>query len=112
MGVQPIDLQTMYSQISNVAKQVSHVEQGVQLAKSMQQADVVKTNTEQSKKVQQTGEDSKSAGVNQNGRNGASLQHKKSNNKDSQENPDEEKENSDKYRLKEDFLGQHIDITR
>ncbi|MBQ1949388.1 MAG: hypothetical protein II367_04445 [Treponema sp.] len=110
MGVQPIDLQTMYSQISNVAKQVSHVEQGIQLSKSMQQTDIVKANTEQAKKVQQTGEDSKSSSVNQNGRNGAAFQNKKK--KDSENPQPETQENSDKYRLKEDYLGQHIDITR
>ncbi len=110
MGVQPIDLQTMYSQLSNVAKQAAHLEQGVQLAKSMQQNDVVKINAEQAQKVQQTGEDSKASTVNQNGKNSSGFQ-KKKNNQHTEEQA-EEKDESDKYRLKEDFLGQHIDITR
>ena len=53
---------------------------------------------------------SKSSSVNQNGRNGAAFQNKKK--KDSENPQPETQENSDKYRLKEDYLGQHIDITR
>ncbi len=111
MGVQPIDLQTMYSQMSNLAKQVAHSEQGIQLAKSMQQIDVVKADTEQTKKVQQAGEDAKSATVNQNGSGGQSYPRGKK--KDSGGEHDAEPgENPDKFRLKESYLGQHIDITR
>ncbi|MBQ1628693.1 MAG: hypothetical protein II098_05990 [Treponema sp.] len=110
MGLQPIDLSTMYSQMSNVANQVAHGEQGVQLAKSMQQVDVVKLNSEQSKKVHQAGEDSKSSAVDQNGSNGQQFAGGKKGSKE--ENQSEEQNSNDKYRLKESYLGLHIDITR
>ena len=69
MGLQPIDLQTMYSQISNAAKMAVNVEQSVALAQKAQQADSVRKNEELNTKVQKTGEDQKSSGVNQNGHN-------------------------------------------
>ena len=110
MGVQPIDLSTMYSQMANVANQVAHVEQGMQLSKSMQQVDVVKTNTEQSKKVHEAAEDSKSTAVNKDGSGG---QHLAGGKHDGQNGlTPEEKDSADKYRIKESYLGQHIDITR
>ena len=37
MGLNPLDLQTMYSQLNNVAKQAAHQTQGASLAQSMQQ---------------------------------------------------------------------------
>lgn len=109
MGLQPIDLQTMYSQISNAAKMAVNVEQSVALAQKAQQVDLVRKNEELNNKVQQTGEDQKSSGVNQNGHNQQDSADKR--NKDKKDASSED-DNKDKYRLKESFLGQHIDITR
>ena len=109
MGLQPIDLQTMYSQISNAAKMAVNVEQSVALAQKAQQADSVRKNEELNTKVQKTGEEQKSSGVNQNGHNQNEMSGKNNKQKENDSKPDEEK---DKYRLKESFLGQHIDITR
>lgn len=111
MSVQPLDLQTMYSQMANVAKQVAHSEQGVQLSKAMQQVDVIKQNKEESLKVQQAGEDAKSSGINKDGRNNQNFN--SPNEKKKEESKDDiPEEQSDKYRIKESYLGQHIDITR
>ena len=56
MAIHPIDLQTMYSQIENVAKQAVHQQQGVQLSESMQKANEILQNMEQANKVQQMNE--------------------------------------------------------
>ena len=53
MGLQPIDLQTMYSQLSNVARQAAHQQQGVQLSESMQQAGIIRQNQEQADETDQ-----------------------------------------------------------
>lgn len=110
MGLQPIDLQTMYSQLSNVARQAVHQQQGVQLSEAMQQAGIVRQNQEQAEKVQQAEEQSKLGGINQNGRNNSGQQQKKK--EKSPDEQDSEAENTAQNRLKESYLGQHIDITR
>ena len=51
MAVSPIDLQTMFSQVENVAKQASHLQQGVKLAEEMQQINVIRQNAEIAQKV-------------------------------------------------------------
>ena len=50
MAVSPIDLQTMFSQVENVAKQASHLQQGVKLAEEMQQINVIRQNAEKAQK--------------------------------------------------------------
>ena len=110
MGLQPIDLQTMYSQLSNVARQAAHQQQGVQLSEAMQQAGIVRQNQEQAEKVQQAEEQSKLGGINRNGRNNSGQQQKKK--EKSPDEQDSEAENTAQNRLKESYLGQHIDITR
>lgn len=109
MGLQPIDLQTMYSQISTVARQTAHQQQGVQLSEAMQQVNVVRQNQEKSEKVQQTEEQEKSGIINQNGKNTSGRQEKEKKNSD---RTDLEPQNPEQSRLKEPYLGQHIDITR
>ena len=106
MGLQPIDLQTMYSQLSNVARQAAHQQQGVQLSESMQQAGIIRQNQEQAEKEEQ----SKLGGINQNGKNNSGQQQKKK--EKSPDEQDSEAENTAQNRLKESYLGQHIDITR
>ena len=67
MGIQPIDLQTMYSQATNVAKTLSASQQ-TQLTESMQQQTNIQRNLENTKKVHQTSnEKSDAQKINQNG---------------------------------------------
>ncbi len=56
MAIQPIDLQTMYAQIQNVAKQAAFQQQGLQLADSMQQENIIKQNEEMAQRVKETEE--------------------------------------------------------
>ncbi len=74
MGIQPIDLQSMYSQISNVAKTVGGQQQAAQLSDAMQQQSVIQRNLENSKKVQQTSADQiNSRNVSEDGSNSATY---------------------------------------
>ncbi|MBQ5470435.1 MAG: hypothetical protein IIT58_00265 [Treponema sp.] len=109
MALNPIDLQTMYAQLNNVAKQAAN-QQGVQLAQSMHQVDVVRQNQEKAKKVQQSEDSSKSSNVNSNGHN--KQDEKASSNSKKFEEKDAEQKESKNGNLKESYLGQHIDITR
>ena len=110
MGIQPIDLQTMYTQLSNVSKAMSGAQQA-QLTEAMQQQGNIQRNLENAAKVQQTSnEKSDTNSVNQNGSNssGAYGGQKHQNNKKNEEEAEE-------YRPpKSDssYLGTIIDITR
>ena len=53
MGIQPIDLQTMYSQLSNVSKSLSGVQQA-QLTEAMQQQSNIQKGIENATKVHET----------------------------------------------------------
>ena len=69
MGIQPIDLQTMYTQLSNVSKSMSGAQQA-QLTEAMQQQSNIQRSMENAAKVQQTSnEKANSNSVNQNGSN-------------------------------------------
>lgn len=109
MAINPIDLQTMYSQINNVAKQTASQTQGAQLAQSMQQVNVVKKNTEQTQQVHKSDESSKFSEINSNGKNSQQENPKNEQKKELQEERTEIKKN---IGVNEDYLGQHIDITR
>ena len=71
MGVQPIDLQNMYSQLSNVAKTVAGQQQAAQLSESMQQQNQIEKNLQEAQKIQQTNEKSNTGNVNENGHHGS-----------------------------------------
>lgn len=110
MAIQPIDLQTMYSQMSNVASKVSHEQHGSQMTAAIQQQSAVVQNAENIKTVKKTAsDDSKTANVKDNGHQSqdSSSEHSKSKN----DSEDEIQENS-KTEFREDYLGHHIDITR
>ena len=51
MAIQPIDLQTMYSQMSNVASRVSHEQHGTQMNAAIQLQNAVVQNAENVKTV-------------------------------------------------------------
>lgn len=110
MAIQPIDLQTMYSQMGNIAKQAAHAQQGVQLSQSMNQVNVIKENSENASKVHQTNNGAKSGAVDEDGRN---KNNSKQNSKH-HDNQEEEKssEGQNKFGLSESYLGVHIDISR
>ena len=71
MGIAPIDLQTMYTQLSNVSKTMAGAQQA-QLTEAMQQQGNIQRSMENAAKVQQTSnEKSDTNSVNQNGSNGS-----------------------------------------
>lgn len=107
MAIQPIDLQTMYAQIQNVAKQAAFQQQGLQLADSMQQENIIKQNEEKAQRVKETEENSKASVVNEDGRGTDGDGHSGKKDKNA---PRENEEKSG--HLKESYLGQHIDIMR
>ena len=73
MGIQPIDLQTMYTQLSNVSKTMAGAQQA-QLTEAMQQQGNIQRSMENAAKVQQTSnEKSDTNSVNQNGSGGGSY---------------------------------------
>ena len=109
MGVQPIDLQNMYSQLSNVAKEVAGQQQAAQLSESMQQKNQIEQNMINAQKIQQTNEKSDTGNINENEHQGSMSysQHKKNGNEQEKEqnhNPSSSKDSS--------YIGTIIDITR
>ena len=112
MGIQPIDLQTMYTQLSNVSKTMAGAQQA-QLTEAMQQQGNIQRNMENAAKVQQTSnEKADTNSVNQNGSNasaygGKKQQGKKQGNQDSNDENEIKAPKSDRA-----YLGTIIDITR
>lgn len=111
MGIQPIDLQTMYSQLSNVSKVMSGSQQA-QLTEAMQQQSNIQKNIEASERVQQTSnENAKSTLVNQDGSNSSAFmqQNKK---KNQNQNSSDEQNKHISAEERNPYIGTIIDITR
>ena len=111
MGIQPIDLQTMYTQLSNVSKAMSGSQQA-QLTESMQQQLNIQRSMENAAKIQQTSNEKANANsVNQNGSGAASYSGGKHNGQKQKQNNEEAQEiRPPKSDLS--YLGTIIDITR
>lgn len=111
MGIQPIDLQTMYSQLSNVNRSLSAAQQ-VQLTQAMQQKSDIEKNLEESKKVQKTsGEQTEKVGEDgSNGQNSKGFFNSKSDKKNSENKIENPKNNFGKNGSP--YIGTIIDITR
>ena len=111
MGIQPIDLQTMYTQLSNVSKTMAGAQQA-QLTEAMQQQGNIQRNMENAARVQQTSnEKADTNSVNQNGSNasgawGGKKQQKKENEESSEAFDHRPPKSYHSY------LGTIIDITR
>lgn len=111
MGIQPIDLQTMYSQLSNVSKTFSGQQQA-QLTEAMQQQNNIKQNLEKVSKVQEaSNEQGITNNVNSDGSNSTSYENQKRNNQNKQTEDESFSENTT-YKSKSPYLGTIIDITR
>lgn len=112
MAIQPIDLQNMYSQISNIAKNVAGQQQAAQLSESIQQQNQIQKNIENAQKVQQTNnEKANTNNVNKDGHQGGGGTYKnpnknKGNNQDTPVSVDVNKAE------KAGYIGTIIDITR
>lgn len=111
MGIQPIDLQTMYTQLSNVSKTMAGAQQA-QLTEAMQQQGNIQRSMENAAKVQQTSnEKSDTNSVNQNGSGAGSYFGGK---RKGQEQKQKDEYSEEKRPPKSDlsYLGTIIDITR
>ena len=111
MAIQPIDLQNMYSQIQNVARNEAG-NQLSQVASSIQQVIKAEKNLENSTKVQNTSNDnSKADMINSNGRgNSSSGGYKQGNSK--HHNNDDENDLPPPKAAPAPYIGSIIDITR
>lgn len=110
MALQPIDLQTMYSQMANVAQRVASEGQGAALSQSIQAQTLANQNLQQSQTVQKAAANETQTGkikADANGSNGAEQGEKKKK-EDKQEVPEEKKA----YEITDPALGVHINITR
>ena len=111
MGIQPIDLQTMYTQLSNVSKSMAGAQQA-QLTEAMQQQGNIQKSLENAAKVQQTSnEKADTNSVNQNGSNSSAAYGGR---KQERKNQDKEEQETEVRPVKSDhsYLGTIIDITR
>ncbi|MCQ2575507.1 MAG: hypothetical protein MJ162_02110 [Treponema sp.] len=110
MAIQPIDLQNMYSQMSNVAKNVAGAQQAAAIAESVKQVEITRQNYENSNKVQTTSNDKANTNdVNENGHN----QNGQQQNKRRQENSAyQTQNNNNSTEIKAPYLGTIIDLTR
>ena len=109
MAIQPIDLQTMYSQLSNLSKSMAGAQQA-QLTEAMQQQANIQKGMEKSKAVKQTSNEKSTAGqINHDGSNNTAYQQQKH----SYKNDNEEEEPENKAGTGDlPYLGTLIDITR
>lgn len=115
MAIQPIDLQTLYTQLDKVSKTVAFEQQGVHLKNALNDADTEKRIFEKNKAVQQASmEDSETSRVKErkegNQDNGTSEEHhsKESNDK----NNNEVVETASKTNIINDpELGRYVDIS-
>jgi hypothetical protein len=108
MAIQPIDLSTMYSQMNNVAKNVAHQQQGVQLAQAMQETSVIQQNKELSSQVHKAADNQTETNQVKADQGGSSGGQSAGGNK---KNNEEEKETPSVTEIRESYLGQHIDIS-
>ena len=113
MGIQPIDLQTMYTQLSNVSKSMAGAQQA-QLTEAMQQQSNIQRSMENAAKVQQTSnEKSDTNSIDQNGSNSSLAYGGGKKNQNKKQNPaQEEVEEYRPPKTDDSYLGTIIDITR
>ena len=102
MAIQPIDLQTMYSQMNNVAKTVAVQQQGGQLTQAMQEAQRVQQNSEQAAQVHKAADSESKSGHD------SQEYNSQGNKKRKQE--EEQLTETKTVKLREAHLGNHIDI--
>lgn len=109
MAIQPIDLSTMYIQMSNVAKNVAHQQQGAQLSQALQEATFVRQNAENAAQVHKAAEGETKSERIKNNSSGSSGSFEGKKKKGEETEVQEEKKQTE---IKESYLGQNIDILR
>ena len=112
MGIQPIDLQNMYSQMNNIARNVGGQQQAQQVSQSVQQQNQIQKDLEMSQRVQQTSNDKANKNnVNADGHKGGAGTYQ--NPKKKRDGKNEQKPAFSGYSdLKPEYVGTIVDITR
>lgn len=108
MGIHPIDLQTMYSQIGNIAKTVASQQQGIPLSQAMREASIVRQNSELASQVHRAADNETKSGLISDEGHNSSADQESGGDKKKSEDKDKKKEQE----FRESYLGVHIDITR
>ena len=110
MAIQPIDLQTMYSQMQNVARDVANAQFQPQLAQQMREMSMVQQQQERAQTVQRAAnEEAQPTYVDPDGRGGDSQQ---PNRQGEPKGGGESTPAAKKTEIREGFLGRHVDVTR
>lgn len=108
MAIQPIDLQTMYSQMSNVSQNATRANEALQMASYIQKQNIVQQTLEQSSKVNEASfENVETMNVKSDGSSSGG-----GNQNENQNQKKKEPHNTPLEDIKESFIGQHINITR
>ena len=111
MAIQPIDLQTMYSQMANIAQNAEQAQDGGKFAEAMQQQNIVRENLEEAERVSRPASDESEAQSRAVKNNGSSPSHGES--EESGKGGEREKKHEGRERaVRESYIGQHVDITR
>ncbi|MCM1321109.1 MAG: hypothetical protein NC041_05045 [Bacteroides sp.] len=109
MGIQPIDLQTLYTQLDKVSKDVAFQQQGVPLKNAIQQEKSAQMLQEQQKTVKQTTNGDELLHVqDRNGRKDDHSDLRKKKQRKAELPPDSEQKNAPEV-LKDPALGTRID---
>lgn len=111
MGIQPIDLQNMYSQMSNIARNVAGQQQAAQVSESVQQLNQIQKDLEQSQRVNQANNDkANTKNVNPEGHKGGSGGYK------NPQKREKKRQNTSGFSsygdAKSEYVGTIVDITR
>lgn len=110
MGVSPLDLQTMYANMNNVARTISHQQQGVVLAQQLQESKIIQQNAEKAAQVRKAADnEAKSTGINDEGHQNSSAYGGKQKRQGNNSEPGEKKHEAE---IRETYLGIHINIER
>ena len=109
MGVSPLDLQTMYANMNNVARTVSHQQQGMVLAQQLQESKIIQQNAEKATQVRKTADnEAKSTGINDEGHQSGAQYGQNGRRKQKEEEENDHKQTE----IRESYLGVHINIER
>ena len=113
MGIAPIDLQNMYSQMSNVAKTVAGQQQSAQVSEQIQHQNQIQKNIEQSQRVQQTSNDKANTNnVNADGHSGGGSGTYQNPKKHQNDGSQKDTDFGTYGKVKPEYVGTIVDITR
>ena len=111
MAIQPIDLQTMYSQMANIAQNAAQAQDGGRLAEAMQQQNIVRENLEEVDRVSRPASDESEA-ASRAVKNDVASSSRGESEERGKSGGREKKDEGRERAVRESYIGQHVDITR